>query len=380
MIFPWTGNVLKATFCVLMTLAAMNSTATPFPNAEDMSVRWTAELDQKAKEGILNLSMPFEARYTAEVREFTKRHFTLGQKEAEAMLGRTALYFPIFEHYLNIYGLPQELKYLPMVESTLLPTVASPAGAAGLWQMVPATARHFGLTVNGAIDERLDPYKSTEAAVKMLAYLHKEFGDWGLVLAAYNAGPGRVKKAVRAARCDSYWDVAKYLPRESKNYVPVFLAAAYLVNHFDDHNLNPKYPAHHLQDTRTLKVYQGYSFATITKVTGVSNSVLRRLNPSFVGNAIPASVRGNYLILPAGAAPLFWNHIARAQKVTAPSEEMFYQTTYTAVPGDRIASLALLFRCSIEDIVRWNHLKQAEVVVNQHLVFYVSRKAGPVKP
>jgi membrane-bound lytic murein transglycosylase D len=355
------------------------------PGNSDLSAfaeNWDSDTDELVKDRLNQISLPFEAKYNENVKTYIKRYVVLGPRESASMLGRSSLYFPIFEHYLNLYNLPMELKYLPMVESTLRPGVKSHAGAAGLWQMIPASARYFGLTINGTVDERLDPNKSTEAAVKMLAMLYKQFGDWTLVMAAYNCGPGRVAKAIRYAKCDDYWEISKYLPKETQRYVPSYIAAAYLVNYYDEHNITPKYPSYDLQETRTFITYTGLRFSDINKVTGVSWEILRKLNPGYLGNSIPSSRKGHFVVLPSFAAESFRSFLTK--KVTSPENsfqpEGTMRTTYTTVAGDNIETLALLFGCTVEDVMNWNNLRGEHLAVNQSLLLYLKRNNTTAKP
>ncbi len=371
---------------LVFPLAMKASTNNLIPGASDASVfaeSWDANTDELIKERLGQLSLPFEAKYNESVKTYIKRYVVLGLRESESMLGRSSLYFPIFEHYLNLYDLPMELKYLPMVESTLRPGVKSHAGAAGLWQMVPASANYFGLTINGSVDERLDPIKSTEAAVKMLSMLYDQFGDWPLVMAAYNCGPGRVKKAIRYAKCDDYWEISKYLPKETQRYVPAYIAAAYLVNYYDEHDMAPKYPAYDLQDTRTFVTHTTLRFSDIAKATNVSWDMLKKLNPGYLGNTIPASNKGHYIVLPAYAAESFRTFLNKKVKASGEAVtlgEGTLKTSYTTVAGDNIETLALLFGCSVEDIMKWNHLKNKDLAVNQSLILYLKRHSTIVKP
>lgn len=353
-------------------------------NAHDKKLTSTVfneegSLDALIEEGLSNLQLPFEARNTPEVRKYIKRYIKPGIAGSQSMLGRSSLYFPIFEHFLNVYGLPQELKYLPMVESTLRPGVHSHAGAAGLWQFVPITARHFGLKMNGSVDERLDPYKSTEAAVKLLAYLYKELGDWQLVLAAYNSGAGRVRKAIRKADCDDFWEIRPYLPSESRKYVPAFIAAAYLAQNFSTHGLVPKYPSYELQNTRVYRVYSRLNLREIASTCNVELKVLRKLNPSYATNIIPTNAKGNYLVIPTSASSEFWLRYLPRNTSISP-EQGLTMITYTAIVGDNINNLALLFECTVEDIMKWNHLARPKVVVNQSLIFYIAKSSLLAKP
>lgn len=366
-------------FSVMVLFSTISEADTFEKNLNATSIMEDGNMDALIDEGLAHLQIPFEVKSTDEVRKYIKRYLQPGYTNAQSMLGRSSLYFPIFEHFLNVYGLPQELKYLPMVESTLRPDVHSQAGAAGLWQFVPITARHFGLKMDGNVDERMDPYKSTEAAVKLLAYLYKELGDWPLVLAAYNSGAGRVRKAIRRANCDDYWEIRPYLSSESRKYVPAFIAAAYLAQNFQVHGLAPKYPPYQLQNTKVFTVYSRLNLRDIAKNCSVDLKVLRKLNPSYRNNIIPTNIKGNYLIIPASSATDFWlRYIPRNTSISP--DQGLTMITYTAVVGDNINNLALLFECKVEDIMKWNHLTRANIVVNQSLVFYISKDAFIAKP
>ena len=226
-----------------------------------------------------------------------------GSGSTERMLGRASAYFPVFEHYLNKYGMPAELKYLAVAESMLVPGAVSQARAAGLWQLMPATAREMGLRVDGTVDERLDLYRSTEAAVLMLRDLYAQFGDWHLALAAYNCGPGRVRQAIRrAGGYTQYARVRPYLPRESRRYVAAYVAAAYATNYYGDHGLTPTAPALEKAGVRTLTVYQNLSLRRLSRAVDVAYSALRALNPKYVRAFVPASKGGYRLRVPADRA------------------------------------------------------------------------------
>lgn len=375
--FPWTLTAVIAA-CYL-TVVTETSALT---SCDDNELVEMTGNDEVIKARVGNINLPFCAPYNKEVREFIKRYTVIGVKESEAMLGRTSLYFPIFEHYLRVHKLPEELKYLPMVESTLRPEVRSAAGAAGLWQFVPSSARHFGLKMEGGVDERLDPYRSTEAAVKLLATLYHEFGDWMLVMAAFNCGSGRVKKAIRYANSRDYWTISKYLPVESRRYVPSYIAAAYLVNYYNEHNLAPKYPSYQMQETRTFRVYTPLTFQQVAQVTGVNSALIKALNPSYLQQYIPANKNGNFVIVPASGAVAFRQHLAKKAGLSVDKElpRGKFKSSYVAVPGDRIESVAMLFRCDVEDLMEWNQLAHREVVVNQHLLLFLPENNKKVKP
>ncbi len=241
-----------------------------------------------------------------------------GGRNTERMLGRANLYFPVFEYYLAKHELPASLKYLAVAESMLVPGAVSSARAAGLWQLMPATAREMGLRVDGTVDERLDIHRSTEAAVLMLKALHGEFTDWNLVLAAYNAGGGRVRRAIRAAGSDMYDEVKAYLPGETQRYVAAYLAAAYAVNYYEDHGLIP----HELPGTESVRVHHRISLAKLARECNIRPATLRRINPMFVQAYIPASATGYRLRVPAGRKSAVQRFLwGRPNLVELPAEE-----------------------------------------------------------
>lgn len=380
--FPWTLVAVTA-LCFVTALKqthALNSSLTA-PLTEEAIMAAGGASEEVIKQRIAQLDLPVNVRYNSEIGELIKRYVVIGSKEAEGMLGRTSMYFPIFEHYLRVYQLPEELKYLPMVESTLRPEVRSVAGAAGLWQFVPTSGRHFGLQMDNVVDERMDPYRSTEAAVKLLSELYKTFGDWSLVLVAFNAGSGRVQKAIRSAKSKDYWQVSKFLPRESRKYLPAFIAAGYLVNYYGSHGLKPKYPSYELQETRTFRVYTNITFNEIAQACALKLSVIQALNPSYLQRFVPANKEGNFIVLPASATNSFRQYLSKkigAQaKLETPSGT--FKTSYLVVPGDKIETVAMLLKCDVKDLMKWNNLAHREVVVNQHLVLFLpnSQKVKP---
>lgn len=370
--FPWTKSAALA-LCLCVYLAPVFARNTNEPlDVKHRALNASLE-ESLVMERISEIGLPMEARYDGTLRTRIRRYIIEGSRDAEHLLGRTAIYFPIFEHYLRIYQLPEALKYLPLVESTLLPRSVSPAGASGLWQFVPATARGMGLSINGLVDERLDTYRATEAAVRMLATLYQEFGDWGLVLAAYNAGPGRVRKAVRLSGSKSFWGARNYLPRESQQYVPAFVAAAYLVNYHQLHGLKAVSIDYDLRDTRVFEVTDRMTISQIADATGVSYSTLRRLNQQYRKGIIPPSERGNYVIIPTRAAAEFQNQFTGNTPDFSVNLPDHIVSKYVTVPGDNIETLAQLFNCSVNDLMLWNQLSRAEVTVNQPLLVFLPK-------
>ena len=221
------------------------------------------------------------------------------------MLGAGNFYVPIFEEALDYYGLPLELKYLPVIESALDPTAVSPVGAAGLWQFMISTAKRYNLEINSVVDERCDPIKSSYAAAHFLSDLYKIYGDWNLVIAAYNCGPGNVNKAIRrAGGIKDYWAIYPYLPKETRGYVPAFIAANYIMNYYCEHNICPmrtKLPV----VTDTVMVNQDLHIDQIEAYCKVDRDAIKALNPQYRTDVIPGKSAPRILRLPQEAVLLF---------------------------------------------------------------------------
>jgi len=218
----------------------------------------------------------------------------------ENMLGLSLYYMPIFEEALERYGLPDELRYLPVIESALVPTAVSRVGAAGLWQFMPATAKGLGLEINSLVDQRRDPYLSSDAGARYLRQLHNTYNDWSLAIAAYNCGPGNVNKALRRAGegKHDFWDIYPFLPAETRGYVPAFIAANYIMNFHKDHNISPALARRPII-TDTVHVTRRVHFDQISEVMGIPVEEIRALNPQFRQDVIPGDIRPYSLVLPS---------------------------------------------------------------------------------
>ena len=237
-----------------------------------------------------------EMPYNEIVQKFIDRYTGRLRRSVSYMLGASNFYMPIFEDALMAYDVPLELKYLPVIESALNPKATSRVGAAGLWQFMPSTGKQYGLEINSLVDERRDPVKSSYAAARYLRDLYKIYGDWSLVIAAYNCGPENVRKAIQRSNGKAdYWSIYPYLPRETKGYVPAFIAANYVMTYYCDHNICPMrttLPA----KTDTVTVTRDVHLKQIADVCGVSLEELRALNPQYRrdivnGNSKPSAIR-----------------------------------------------------------------------------------------
>lgn len=237
-----------------------------------------------------------EMPYNEIVQKFIDRYTGRLRRSVSYMLGASNFYMPIFEDALMAYDVPLELKYLPVIESALNPKATSRVGAAGLWQFMPSTGKQYGLEINSLVDERRDPVKSSYAAARFLRDLYKIYGDWSLVIAAYNCGPENVRKAIQRSNGKAdYWSIYPYLPKETKGYVPAFIAANYVMTYYCDHNICPMrttLPA----KTDTVTVTRDVHLKQIADVCGVSLDELRALNPQYRrdivnGNSKPSAIR-----------------------------------------------------------------------------------------
>ena len=239
-----------------------------------------------------------EMPYNEVVQKFIDRYSGRLRHSVSYMLGASNFYMPIFEEALETYGLPLELKYLPVIESALNPTAVSRVGATGLWQFMLATGKRYGLEVNSLVDDRRDPIKSSYAAANYLTDLHKESGDWNLVIAAYNCGPDQINKAIhRSKGSKDYWQIYPYLPKETRGYVPAFIAANYIMTYYCEHNICPmttRLPA----KTDTVMVDRNVHLEQIAAVCNIDIEQLRTLNPSYRRDIAPGATKLSAIRLP----------------------------------------------------------------------------------
>ena len=256
-------------------------------------------------ERLSRLPNVMEMPYNDIVRKFIDRYTGRLRHSVSYMLGASNFYTPIFEEALEAYGLPLELKYLPVIESALNPKATSHAGAAGLWQFMVATGKQYGLEVNSLVDERRDPIKSSYAAAQYLKDLYKIFNDWSLVIAAYNCGPENINKAIHRAGGEAdYWKIYPYLPRETRGYVPAFIAANYVMNYYCEHNICPMrttLPA----KTDTRIVSRDVHFKQIADVCGIDIEELRTLNPQYRRDIVNGSNKPSVVRMPATVTNTF---------------------------------------------------------------------------
>ena len=259
--------------------------------------------DEAIKTRLASMPTVIEMPFNSIVRQYIDRYTKSARPQVAAILGLGLYYMPIFEQALEERGLPQELKYLPVIESALDPNAVSKHGATGLWQLMLATGKGLGLECNSLVDERRDPYTSSRAAADLLKQLFETYGDWSLAIAAYNSGPSVVNKAIRRAGGDpskaDFWSVYPYLPEETRGYVPMFIAANYVMTFYPQHNISPVLPTKPLV-TDTVGVTDRMHFDQIEAVLAIPKDELRILNPQYREDIIPGSPEHAYmLVLPS---------------------------------------------------------------------------------
>lgn len=256
-------------------------------------------------ERLAALPATMELVYNDVVRSVIDKYAGKLRRTVSFLLGAANIYFPIFEEILEKEGLPMELKYLPVIESTLRPTATSRAGAAGLWQFIVTTAKQYGLKVNSIVDERRDPFKSTYAAAKYLKDLYKIYGDWNLVLAAYNCGPTNLNKAIRrAGGSKDYWSVYRYLPYETRGYVPAFIGANYIMNYYCEHKICPMRTEIPTQ-CDTVMVSRNISLKQIAEFCNIDIKYVKALNPQYRTNFVPGKAELSSICLPLKEMTIF---------------------------------------------------------------------------
>lgn len=275
---------------------------------------WKEQLELEIPHRVLQSDYPFSVEYNSTVSYHIDGYLRRGRLETTRMLSRTAMYFPIIEHYLSEHDLPDDLKYVPLLESRMWAEAESPVGAAGLWQFMPATARHYGLRINDYVDERKNPYLATEAALRMLKVLYAEFEDWALALAAYNCGAGRVRRAIRRANCDDFWAIRPYLPRQTQRYIPALAATIYVAKDYKRYGIEPDFKARLQQPFRVFKMQHELDFPEIARHCRISQIQLHRLNPGFLTDYVPRSRKGHYLILPEEALSHFRGYLIKESR------------------------------------------------------------------
>ena len=363
---------------------------------KDVNVQYT---DKEYRDRLNKLpnevEMPYNSTVKAAIDLYTERR----RKLVENMLGIGKYYFPMIDDILEKYGVPLEFRYLAIIESALNPKAVSRAGAAGMWQFMPSTGRMYGLEINSLVDERRDPYKSTVAAARYIKELYRIYGDWHLAIAAYNCGPGTINRAIRRTGGKrNYWQIYNNLPAETRSYVPIFIAANYVMNYYRQHNLCPAevdLPVH----TDTIEIKPRVPFRRISDVIGIPIDELEILNPQYRRDIVPGG--GYVLRLPGHYMSLFIqredsiyasesasmssgeeetsaeetsmtssgksNYYTRQQ--TRRSSQLARRTRYHKVRrGENLSGIAKRYGVTTQQLRNWNHLRGSRINAGQRLV------------
>ncbi|MBQ5887644.1 MAG: transglycosylase SLT domain-containing protein [Bacteroidaceae bacterium] len=334
-------------------------------------------------------SMPTIVRmpYNNMVRSCIDRYVKNGRSQVSYLLGISELYFPIIEEEIDRLGVPHELKYLPIIESALNPKAASRMGAKGLWQFMFSTGKLYELKANNYIDERFDPVKSTKAALLYLKDLYDMFQSWELAIAAYNCGPGNVKKAIsRSGGSTDFWKIYPWLPKETRGYLPGFIAANYIMTFYEDHGICPMEPNLPIT-TDTIHVNKNLHFKQIVEVCGADIEEIRALNPQFLKDIIPGENETYILRLTNSTITKFieneeavYNHDVEKYFPKVNIEKMLKEAKenngagnlirHKIKNGETLGGIALKYKVSVKQIMKWNNMKNSNIRAGKYLKIY----------
>lgn len=330
----------------------------------------------------INSKTPFQIDYTPLLEETIINYLENRQATYLELYSKSDYFFPIFENALQKYNVPLELKYIPVIESALNPRAKSRVGATGLWQFMFNTAKDLDLKVNSYVDERMDPIKSSEAAAKYLSELYARFNDWNLAIAAYNYGPGNIRRAIKASGYSNFWNLRGYLPKETANYVPSFIATLYLFEFAHKHEIKMKSKQMKLALTDSIPIKKMVSFSHIADKIGVPTDTLNFLNPSYIHSIIPnVKNKQYYLTLPQAYTDVFIEKEAEIynmadldynsrEKPLPQLYELNSRTVYRVVNGDFLGKIARNYGVRVSDIKKWNKLKDDKLKIGKRLIIF----------
>jgi len=347
--------------------------------------------DSVYKRRLSQINSIIKLPYNSIIRNHIHVYTIKQRKNFSAVLGLMNYYFPMIEDIFDSYGLPAELKYMAIIESALNANAVSRVGATGLWQFMYSTGRMYNLNVNSLVDDRRDPVKSTHAAAKYIRDLYKIYDDWILVIAAYNCGPGNVNKAIRrSGNKKDYWEIYYRLPRETRGYIPQYVAAIYSVTYFAEHNLRPL-PLNIPISTDTIMVTKDIHLNQISEVMGIPLGELRALNPQYRTGLVPGSGKPLSLTLPMSHLGDFIDlndtirnykpdvYLTRVNITADPSRSTYVpadvkgktKVLYTVREGDNLGFISEWYRVSLTDLRYWNNIYRNTIRVGQKLAIYV---------
>jgi len=327
--------------------------------------------DQRLK--LLDENTPMDLGYNEKVQPFIDNYLGRNKALIAKMQGLSPFYFAIFEQMLDKYNLPLELKYLPIVESALNPKAKSYSGASGLWQFMYLTGKQYGLSVSSYIDERQDPIKSTEAACIYFTKLYDIFGDWNLVLAAYNGGPGYIQRKIASAGTNNFWKLQEHLRKETRNYIPTFIAVNYAMNYAEEHQITTILPEILFDKTDTIVLKQQVELKVLIELICVNSETINYLNHYFKKQIYPA---GAMLRLPTEIVNDFllneksnytFIEMVDNKEILIDEERIVYRVQ----KGDYLGRIAKEYQVHVFEIKEWNNLKTTNLDIGDKLVLFV---------
>src|SRR4030042_2271388 len=355
-----------------------DSTGTEFP-------------DTIYKQRLIKINSIIKLPYNSIIRNHIHVYTIKQRKYFSAVLGLRNYYFPMIEDIFDSYGLPAELKYMAIIESALNNNAVSRAGATGMWQFMYSTGRMYGLTINSLIDERRDPVKATHAAAKYIKDLYEIYNDWILVIAAYNCGPGNVNKAIRrSGNRKDYWQIYYRLPRETRGYIPQYVAATYAVNYYQEHKIRPL-PLNIPVSTDTIMVDKDIHLNQISEVMGIPLGELRALNPQYRSGLVPGSSKPLSLTLPVSHLGDFIDlndtirnykpdlYLNKTTRIVDPSRSTYVPADikgktrlfYTVRDGDNLGYISEWYQGGLSELRYWNNIYRNTIYIGQKLAVYV---------
>ena len=361
--------------------------------------------DEIYRQRMSKIYSPIPLTYNNEVKKYIDLYAYKRRELTSRVLGLSNLYFPLFEEILDKEGLPIEFKYLSVVESALNPVAVSRVGATGLWQFMYNTGKLYDLKINSYYDERRDPVKATYAACKYFKDMYAIYGDWLLVIASYNCGPGNVNRAIkRSGGKKNFWEIARFLPAETRGYVPAFIAVTYVMNHAEEHQIFSVAPAYNYFEVDTIAIDNGVSLRKVADAIDLPVDVLAYLNPLYKRGVIPDTENANILRLPiskvnawlAVESTLFAPEVpvpavasnatetdstpvavVKVDSETSGSFNYVYKKVrknHTVRSGENLTELARKFDCSVPELKKWNRLKSGSLLKGQRLSYYTTVK------
>ncbi len=352
-----------------------------FGQPDQSALKFDDDIYFKRLEELARLT-PFDATNNTIVLRTIKYFVAKRSRYTSVMIGRSKLYFPMFESVLSKYDLPLELKYLPIIESALQPNSKSWAGATGLWQIMYRTGRYLGLYADSYVDDRLHPEKATEAACQYLKYLYNLYGDWELALSAYNCGPGNVNKAIRrSGNKTSYWAIRPYLPKETQQYVPNFYGALYMMTYYESHQIIPKPAIVYDYEIDTVCLKQSIRISHLDSILGFNSKDFKKLNPQYKTDIIPDTKPPQCISLPIPIIAAFFKqedslYSYQSHLDSIGENYVILQKKYlhTVDSAQTLADIGSIYNTSPQEMREWNGLRNSTIFPGQKLIIMIPEK------